>query len=95
MKAIDNLNALHSQLERVIVGQSALIERLIITVLAGGHVQLERPPGLAKTTAAHAQASAIDTPYQHIQFTPDLMPGDPSHQQAGSAGLVTSPLQSA
>ncbi len=72
----ENLDALRNQLEKVIVGQSALIERLIVTVLAGGHVLLEGPPGLAKTTAVHALASAIDASYQRIQFTPDLMPGD-------------------
>ncbi len=70
------LDALRSQLEQVIVGQSALIDRLIVTLLAGGHVLLEGPPGLAKTTAVHALASAIDASYQRIQFTPDLMPAD-------------------
>ena len=76
MEPTHTLDALRNQLERVIVGQSALIERLIVTVLAGGHVLLEGPPGLAKTTAVHALASAIDASYQRIQFTPDLMPGD-------------------
>ena len=76
MESTHPLDALRNQLERVIVGQSALIERLIVTVLAGGHVLLEGPPGLAKTTAVHALASAIDASYQRIQFTPDLMPGD-------------------
>ncbi len=76
MAPTHTLDALRNQLEKVIVGQSALIERLIVTVLAGGHVLLEGPPGLAKTTAVHALASAIDASYQRIQFTPDLMPGD-------------------
>ena len=76
MESTHTLDALRNQLEKVIVGQSALIERLIVTVLAGGHVLLEGPPGLAKTTAVHALASAIDASYQRIQFTPDLMPGD-------------------
>jgi len=70
------LDTLRQQLEKVIVGQHTLIDRLIITLLAGGHVLLEGPPGLAKTTAVHALAAAIDASYQRIQFTPDLMPGD-------------------
>jgi MoxR-like ATPase len=76
MTSHKTLEALRSQLEAVIVGQHALIERLIISLLAGGHVLLEGPPGLAKTTAVHALASAVDAAFQRIQFTPDLMPGD-------------------
>ena len=67
---------LRRQLETVIVGQQALLDRLIIAVLAGGHVLLEGPPGLAKTTAVHALAAGIDARFQRIQFTPDLLPAD-------------------
>ncbi len=67
---------LQQQLESVIVGQHQLLERLIIAILAGGHVLLEGPPGLAKTTAVHALATGIDAGFQRIQFTPDLMPSD-------------------
>lgn len=70
------ITALRQQIESVIVGQTDLIERLIIAVLAGGHVLLEGPPGLAKTTAVHALASSMSASFQRIQFTPDLMPGD-------------------
>jgi len=71
-----SLLELKQQLESVIVGQQSLLERLIIAILAGGHVLLEGPPGLAKTTAVHALATGIDASFQRIQFTPDLMPSD-------------------
>jgi len=67
---------LQQQLESVIVGQKSLLERLIIAIIAGGHILLEGPPGLAKTTAVHALATGIDADFQRIQFTPDLMPSD-------------------
>jgi MoxR-like ATPase len=67
---------LKQQLQKVIVGQEALLDRLIIALVCGGHVLLEGPPGLAKTTAVHALASSVHASFQRIQFTPDLMPGD-------------------
>lgn len=67
---------LRDHLEQNIVGQSNLIERLLIALLSGGHILLEGLPGLAKTTAVHALASGIHASFQHIQFTPDLMPAD-------------------
>lgn len=67
---------LRNHLETIIVGQSNLIDRLLIGVLTGGHILLEGLPGLAKTTAVSALASGIHARFQRIQFTPDLMPGD-------------------
>jgi len=67
---------LRTHLESIIVGQSALLDRLLIALLTGGHVLLEGPPGLAKTTAVNALASGVHASSQRIQFTPDLMPGD-------------------
>lgn len=67
---------LKQQLQQVIVGQEALLDRLIISLVCGGHVLLEGPPGLAKTTAVHALAGSVHASFQRIQFTPDLMPGD-------------------
>jgi len=67
---------LRKHLEQVIVGQNALLDKLMIGVLTGGHILLEGPPGLAKTTAVNALASGIHAGFQRIQFTPDLMPGD-------------------
>ncbi|QWR76412.1 AAA family ATPase [Candidatus Magnetomonas plexicatena] len=65
-----------SELEKVIVGQRELLERLLIGILANGHVLLEGVPGLAKTTAVKALAKAISTGFKRIQFTPDLLPAD-------------------
>ncbi|MCB1787048.1 MAG: AAA family ATPase [Chromatiaceae bacterium] len=67
---------LKRQLQSIIVGQELLLDRLLIALLAGGHVLLEGPPGLAKTTVVHALASGLDAAFQRVQFTPDLMPGD-------------------
>ena len=67
---------LKEQLQKVIVGQEALLDRLVIALVCGGHVLLEGPPGLAKTTAVHALAGSVHASFQRIQFTPDLMPGD-------------------
>jgi len=76
MTDINLLHELRNKLRAVIVGQEHLLERLIIAVLAGGHILLEGPPGLAKTTVVHALATGLDARFQRIQFTPDLMPGD-------------------
>jgi MoxR-like ATPase len=64
------------ELGQVIVGQQRMIERLLIGLLANGHVLLEGVPGLAKTLTVRALAQAIGTSFQRIQFTPDLLPAD-------------------
>ena len=61
---------------RVIVGQRAMVERLVIGLLADGHVLMEGVPGLAKTLTVRTLARAIDTTFRRIQFTPDLLPAD-------------------
>lgn len=76
MKTQKTFLQLRDHLEHNIVGQTALIERMLIGVLSGGHILLEGLPGLAKTTAVHALASGIHASFQRIQFTPDLMPAD-------------------
>jgi len=63
-------------MEQVIVGQKAMIERLLVGLLANGHVLLEGVPGLAKTRAVTTLAQALHAEYQRIQFTPDLLPAD-------------------
>ncbi len=70
------LDALRTSIARLVVGQEALIDRLLIGLLAGGHLLLEGVPGLAKTTLAKAVADCIDVDFHRIQFTPDLLPGD-------------------
>ncbi len=65
-----------SEVSKVIVGQKYLVERLLIGLLANGHVLLEGVPGLAKTLAVKTLSSVIRTKFQRIQFTPDLLPAD-------------------
>ena len=67
---------LRQALSRVIVGQDSLLDRLVIGLLADGHVLVEGLPGLAKTTAVKTLAAAIHGSFRRIQFTPDLLPGD-------------------
>ena len=67
---------LREQVARVVVGQQYLVDRLLIGLLANGHVLLEGVPGLAKTAAVSALAQCISTKFQRIQFTPDLLPSD-------------------
>ncbi|MGH7667858.1 MAG: AAA family ATPase [Gemmatimonadaceae bacterium] len=64
------------QVARRVVGQDYMVERLLISLLTGGHVLLEGVPGLAKTLTVRTLAEAIDTSFQRIQFTPDLLPAD-------------------
>ena len=70
------LNELVQELGKNVVGQHKMIERLMIALLAGGHILLEGVPGLAKTLAAKALATSINGTFQRIQFTPDLLPSD-------------------
>ena len=67
---------LRTHLEQLIIGQKKLLDRLLISLLTGGHVLLEGAPGLAKTTAVNTLAGGVHAGFQRIQFTPDLMPGD-------------------
>lgn len=67
---------LTGEIGKIMVGQNYLIERLLIGILANGHVLVEGVPGLAKTTAVKTLAQAIDISFQRIQFTPDLLPAD-------------------
>jgi MoxR-like ATPase len=70
------LSDLTDEIGKVIVGQRYLIERLLIGILANGHILLEGVPGLAKTLSVMSLAKAIRAKYQRIQFTPDLLPAD-------------------
>jgi MoxR-like ATPase len=64
------------EVHRVIVGQKYMVERLLIGLLTRGHILLEGVPGLAKTLAVKTLSATIDTRFQRIQFTPDLLPAD-------------------
>src|SRR5476651_2600659 len=67
---------LRAEIGKVIVGQQYLVERLLVGMLANGHVLLEGVPGLAKTLSVRTLASAIHAQFHRIQFTPDLLPAD-------------------
>lgn len=70
------IDEIYSELNKVIVGQRYMIDRLLIGLLADGHVLLEGVPGLAKTLTVSSLADVINTKFQRIQFTPDLLPAD-------------------
>jgi len=69
-------SALQSELGQCIIGQEALIDRLLIALLADGHLLVEGAPGLAKTTAIKELAARIEGDFHRLQFTPDLLPAD-------------------
>jgi MoxR-like ATPase len=68
--------ALRDYLSQQIIGQDLLVERLLVTLLADGHLLVEGPPGLAKTRAVKALAHALEGDFQRVQFTPDMLPAD-------------------
>lgn len=70
------LRQIMAEIEKVVVGQRPLLNRMLIGLLSDGHLLLEGLPGLAKTTAVKTLAATIRTSFQRIQFTPDLLPAD-------------------
>jgi MoxR-like ATPase len=70
------IKKLVAEIEKVIVGQKYLIERLLVSLLANGHVLIEGVPGLAKTLTARVLAESVKAEFKRIQFTPDLLPAD-------------------
>lgn len=70
------VRALFAEMDKVIVGQRYMLERMLIGLLANGHILLEGVPGLAKTMAVTVLSRAIDADFRRIQFTPDLLPAD-------------------
>src|SRR5579871_6905562 len=75
-KAVAWIGNLRQEIARVIVGQEYLVDRLLVGLLANGHVLLEGVPGLAKTLSVRTLAAAIHAQFHRIQFTPDLLPAD-------------------
>src|SRR5256885_11963132 len=85
------------EVKKVIVGQDHLLERLIVALLARGHVLVEGVPGLAKTMAIRTLADAIGGEFRRIQFTPDLVPADLVgtriyNQKSGEFGPTLGPV---
>ena len=75
-KSSEFVDKIRDEVAKVIVGQKYMIERLLIGLLANGHILLEGVPGLAKTMAVKTLSSTVKTKFQRIQFTPDLLPAD-------------------
>jgi MoxR-like ATPase len=76
MTVRDVFQQLNQHLQKQIIGQETLLSRLLIALLADGHLLVEGPPGLAKTKAIKTLASGLEGSFQRIQFTPDLLPAD-------------------
>ncbi|MGA0617484.1 AAA family ATPase [Paracoccus sp. KR1-242] len=76
MPARDSFTALMATMNKSVIGQERLVERMVVGLLADGHVLIEGLPGLAKTRAVKAMAQALDFDFTRIQFTPDLLPAD-------------------
>ena len=70
------VDMINNEIHKSIIGQKGMIERLIIGLLANGHILLEGVPGLAKTLAITSLSKSIDAKFSRIQFTPDLLPAD-------------------
>src|SRR5881396_1315972 len=75
-KASAFIRPLFSEISKVVIGQTYLVERLVIGLLANGHVLLEGVPGLAKTLSVKSLASSIHVKFSRLQFTPDMLPAD-------------------
>jgi MoxR-like ATPase len=91
------IEAVMVEMRKVIVGQKYLLERLMVGLLANGHVLLEGVPGLAKTTAVKTLAATIRAKFQRLQFTPDMLPADLTgtliyDQHAGDFKIKTGPI---
>ena len=76
MDAAARLRGLLLETQKVIVGQDRMLERMLVALLARGHILIEGVPGLAKTLAIKTMAEALGTSFKRIQFTPDLVPAD-------------------
>ncbi len=72
----NTIEAIKNEIKKIIVGQEELIDSLLVGLIANGHILVEGVPGLAKTTAINAIASALGLDFKRVQFTPDLLPSD-------------------
>ncbi len=70
------VSALYAELDKKIIGQKQLVDRLLTAMLCGGHILLEGVPGLAKTLTIKTLAQAVAADFKRIQFTPDMLPAD-------------------
>jgi len=75
-KVSDTVEKVKNELKKIIIGQEEMMDLLLAALFSGGHVLLEGVPGIAKTLSAKLLAQSINTAFNRIQFTPDLMPTD-------------------
>ncbi|MFP6661484.1 MAG: AAA family ATPase, partial [Myxococcota bacterium] len=75
-KGTEWADRVRAEVARAVVGQRAVVDRLLVAMLADGHVLLEGMPGLAKTLLVRSLARAMGVDFQRVQFTPDLLPSD-------------------
>ena len=97
MSVISEIQRLQDHIRQQIIGQEKLVNRLLIALLADGHLLVEGPPGLAKTRAIKVLAAALEGDFHRVQFTPDLLPADLTgteiyRQQEGSFVFQQGPL---
>src|SRR3954452_10424916 len=76
VRAAEQLQALRAAIGEAVVGQSAVVEQVLVGLIASGHILIEGVPGLGKTLLVRAMAQALSLPYARIQFTPDMLPSD-------------------
>lgn len=96
-KVNDRIATLKAEINKVIIGQEYMVDRILIGLLAGGHILLEGVPGLAKTLTASTVASVLGVDFKRIQFTPDLLPADILgteiyHQKTGEFIIKKGPI---
>ena len=82
----EKVEAIKTEMAKVVVGQDQMIELMLVALLADGHVLLEGVPGIAKTLTAKMLSKLISTNFSRIQFTPDLMPSDVTGTTVFNAG---------
>ena len=97
MNARADFQSLHDHISRQVLGQNHLVDRLLVALLADGHLVVEGAPGLAKTRAVKVLSEAIEGDFHRIQFTPDLLPADLTgtdvyHPESGSFAFQPGPL---
>lgn len=91
-QAAESIERVKNEIAKVFIGQSAMVEELLVTMLAGGHILVEGVPGLGKTLLVRAAGKAIGAESKRVQFTPDLMPSDISGHimmDAGTGNFIT------
>ena len=91
------IDAIRFEASKVLVGQTSLLDRLLVGILANGHVLVEGVPGLAKTTAVKTLAQTIQAKFHRLQFTPDMLPADLTgtliyDQRTGNFNIKKGPL---